>query len=135
MATLDFAHNRSLLTSLRTTLALDAAFEFAAGVALLVFSTTIGGWLGIGTIASVGVGVVFLMAGAFIASMLRRQQPDLRMVRALAIANTIGGCAGWIFTIAAWTSLDPAGRAVLGTVSDAFLMIGVLELAAIRHAR
>ena len=131
---MDFAQASSRRPSLRTALVLDAAFEFVAGAALLVFATTLGGWLHIGTLASAVAGVVFLVAGAFIASLLRTSRANSSVVRALALANTVGGCAGWIVAIAAWSSLDPAGRGVLGTASDLFLVIGVLELLALRDS-
>lgn len=116
--------------SVRTALVADCAFEFIAGGLLLVFAAILGDWLAVGSVACVITGVVFVLAGFAIAGLLRA--PDPGLVRWLAYANIAGGAVLWFLFFAAWPSLQPAGRAVLGMAGDAFILIGVLELLALR---
>lgn len=120
--------------SLRAVLAADAVIEFVVAVALLVPGSPVGGWLKLDTIASVAVGVVFLVAGAAIALFSRDEQPNIRLVRGLAAGNAVGGLLGWIVLIAAWSHVEPQGRAVLGIASDLVLALAAFEWLRIRPA-
>src|SRR5882672_3885693 len=109
--------------SLRAVLAADAALEFVVAAALLVPGSPVGGWLTLNTMASVVVGVVFLVAGVAIALFSRDEQPKVRLVRGLAAGNAVGGLLGWVVLIAAWSHFEPQGRAVLGIASDLVLAL------------
>lgn len=113
--------------SLRAVLAADAALEFLVAAALLVPGSSVGEWLMLNAMASVVVGVVFLVAGAAIALFSRDEQPNSRMVRGLAAGNAVGGLLGWVVLIAAWSHFEPQGRAVLGIASDLVLALAVFE--------
>jgi hypothetical protein len=132
---MEFAAPRIGFPSLRTTLVLDAAFEFLAGAVLVLAAHTMGDWLGIGWIASVVVGAIFVAAGVAIVQMLRAASPDLPLVRALAIANIVGGTAGWIVLIVGWPWIQQEGRWTLGMVADLFIVLGLLELRALQEVK
>jgi hypothetical protein len=129
---MDAAGSRIRLPSLRSTLVLDAAFEYAAGAALIVFAARFGGWLGIHPSICIAVGAVFMAAGVAISFLAAAREIDRPLARALAFANVAGGAAGWIAFVAAWPWLDPEGRWLLGMASDAFIVVGLLELRALR---
>jgi hypothetical protein len=118
--------------SLRATLAADAAFEFAAGVALIAGARTLGAWFAFGASMSIGAGVVFLAAGVGISVLVRTPRPDAGLVRALAYANIAGGAAGWLALLVAWPWLEPQGRWLLGAASDLVILLGLLELRGLR---
>jgi hypothetical protein len=113
--------------SLRAVLAADAALEFLVAATLLVPGSPVGGWLTLNTMASVGVGVVFLVAGAAIALFSRDEQPNVHIVRGLAAGNAVGGLLGWVVLIAGWSHFEPQGRAVLGIASDLVLALAAFE--------
>jgi hypothetical protein len=119
--------HRSRGPSLRAVLAADAAIEFVIAAALLVPRSPVGRWLTLNTIASLVVGVVFLVAGAAIALFSCDEQPNLRMVRGLAAGNAVGGLLGWVVLIAAWSHVEPQGRAVLGITADLVLALAAFE--------
>ncbi len=119
--------HRSRRLSLRALLAADAALEFLVAAALLVPGSPVGGWLMLNTTASVGVGVVFLVAGAAIAFFSRDERPNVQIVRGLAVGNAVGGLLGWVVLIAAWSHVEPQGRAVLGIASDLVLALAAFE--------
>ena len=132
---MDAASDRSGLPSIRTLLLVDALFEFAVAAALLGFAGTLGDWLGVGTPICVVGGVIFAAAGVALAAMWRSYDPDPAAVQALAFANIAGGVAGWLAFAIAWSFFEPGGRAVLGTASDVFIALGVVELLALRDQR
>ncbi len=119
--------HRSRSVSLRAVLAADAALEFIVAAALLMPGSPVGRWLTLNAIASVVVGVVFLVAGAAIAVFSRDGHPSVRMVRGLAAGNAVGGLLGWAVLIAAWSHFEPQGRAVLGIASDLVLALAAFE--------
>jgi hypothetical protein len=119
---------------LRAALYVDTAFELIAGATLIVFATTLGDWLRIGTASSVVAGVVFVGAGIAIVALARSRPLSAPSVQALAWANTAGGAAGWVVLAATWGALDPTGRATLGIASDVFIALGCWELLALRRA-
>jgi hypothetical protein len=121
--------------SLRTLLAWDAALEVAIGAALIAFVAVVAPWLAIGTGVAVGVGVAFLGAAAVIAFLARNVAERRSAVQALAIGNIAAGSAGWLLLVLAWGAFDPPGRSLLGAASDAFILLGVLELMALRRER
>ncbi len=128
---MNLAFSRLSLPSLRLVLLLDAIFEFVAGAALIVFAGTLGDWLGIAPPIVIALGVVFIAAGAAI-QVLRATSADDSLFRGLALANVIGGAAGWVVLFVFWRQLEPGGRAVLGSASDLVIIIGLLEFSALR---
>ncbi len=116
---------------LRAALATDAIFEFVCAALLIGAAGKLGDWLAIGTTATTVLGLVFAAAGLAICALLRVDHGQL--VRGLALANIIGGCIGWVVLLAAWSLFEPAGRAVLGSASDGFILVGALELLALRR--
>ena len=127
-------HDERAHRPLQTVLALDAAVEFVAGAALIIFSSTLSGWLAIPSEILIALGIAFVAAGAAIVYLMRAQPLDLSLVRALAWANIAGGAIGWAILAAFWSTFDPEGRWTLAAVSDAFITIGTLELLALRRA-
>jgi hypothetical protein len=123
------------LSSLPFLLRLDAAFEFIAGLTLIIFAVPIGRWLAIGTTASLALGTAFLAAGLAVAAIARWREQDRGTVTFLALANTAGGAALWVVLIASWGALESPGRALAGASADAFIALGVLELRALRLSR
>ena len=119
---------------LKTTLALDAAFEFAVAALLLLFREPFGDWLSIGSMACVVIGVVFAIAGVALVALYRQPHPDRDVIRTLAFANIAGGLAGWALVLAMWPHIDVWGRTSLGAASDIVILIGIFELLALRRA-
>ena len=119
--------------SVRTTLLVDAAFEFVVGFALVFAARSVGDWLGFGATASIAAGIVFITAGIAILQMARQPRPGSELVRPLAIANIAGGIAGWVLLIVGWSWFQPEGRWALGMASDAVIVIGLLQLHALNR--
>jgi len=119
--------------SLRTTLLIDAAFEFVGGFVLVFAAGSMGDWLGFGSTASVAAGIVFIAAGIAILQLARQPHPDRALVQPLAVANVAGGIAGWVLLIVGWSWFQPEGRWALGMASDAVIIIGLLQLRALKR--
>jgi hypothetical protein len=119
--------------SVRTALVIDAAFEFAVGAALVMLAPTLGDWFAFGEQVSIAIGGVFMLAGVAILMLVRKHPVDEPTVRALALANITGGAIGWVAVIAAWSLLEPGGRWLLAMGSDVAIIVGLLELAALRR--
>jgi hypothetical protein len=113
--------------SLRAVLVADAVIELIVAAVLLAPASPVAAWLKLGTITGVLVGVAFLVGGVAIAFLARNEWPNLRMVRGLAVANSVGGLLGWAALIAAWSHLEAQGRATLGFVSDVALALAAIE--------
>jgi hypothetical protein len=124
---MDFAIYSRPRLSLRAVLAADAAIEFMIAAVLLLPASPMAAWLKLDTITSVLLGIAFLLAGVAIAFLSRNERPNLRMVSGLAAANGVGGLLGWAALIAAWSHLEPQGRATLGIVSDMALALAAAE--------
>lgn len=122
----------SRLPSLRALLVADALFELVVGAALLAPGSPAGRWLGSSGLAT-GLGAVFVAAAAGIALLARPPRPNAGAVRALAVANVAGGALLWALVILAWTHLPPLARAASGAVADGCLVLGILELLALRR--
>lgn len=112
--------------SVRTTLIVDAAVEFVVAGVLILGANSVSRWLGLGFTLSLAIGAVFATAGFGIAMLVRQPRPD--QIRSLAFANIAGGALGWLALLIAWSSLQPEGRLLLGSASDALIVIGLLEL-------
>jgi hypothetical protein len=120
--------------SLRALLIVDAAFELICAAVLAGAAGAASRWLGIETLVTYNLAFVFAIAAVGVGYIARVHQRAATLVRALAIANLAGGVVGWMIMTVLWGSFDPPGRALLGSASDLFLALGVLELIALRRA-
>jgi hypothetical protein len=120
---------------LRPLLVADAGFELLAAIALAAAAGPLSRWLDISSIAAYALAAIFLAAAAGVGYLARQPAPERAVVRALALANVLGGALGWVLLTLAWGSFDPPGRAVLGSAADVFVGLGVLELLALAGPR
>jgi membrane associated rhomboid family serine protease len=118
---------------LRPLLILDASFELICAAVLAGASGAISRWLGVESLVTYALAAVFAFAALGVGYIARVRRPAATVVRALAIANLAGGLLGWALLTSFWGSFDPPGRALLGSASDVFLALGVLELIALRR--
>lgn len=120
-------------TSIRPLLIADAAFELACALVLALAAGRVGGWLDVATAIVYAAAAVFAAAALGVGLIARARRPEPRLTRWLGIANVAGGLLGWALMTLFWSSFQPAGRALLGSASDVFLALGLLELLALRR--
>jgi hypothetical protein len=118
---------------LRPLLIVDASFELICALLLAGAAGAMSRWLGIETFVAYVLAAVFLAAALGVGYIARVRRPAATVARGIAIANVAGGVAGWALMTLLWGSFDPPGRALLGSASDVFLALGVLELIALRR--
>ena len=110
----------------------DAALELVGAAALLLWRDELRAWLGLGA-ATLPLAALFVVGAPAVALLIvtgsRRE-----LVRALALGNLGAGLAGWAFFLVTWSSLEAEGRWIGPAASDTFLVLGVLELLALRRA-
>lgn len=120
-------------TPVRTAVLLDAAFEFVVAVALVLAGGALADAFNVDRI------VMWIAAGVFLAAALAIGGPVFTahesrdFVGILAIANIVGGVALWALLGVFWGHFEPGGRWALVAVADMFILIGILEIVALRR--
>ncbi len=117
----------------RRMLWLDAAVEAVAAVVLLALAGTVAAWFGLDATVIAVLGGVFVAAAVGVAVLALAPAPGL--VRILALLNIGVASAAWVVVIAAWGALSVEGRWLMGGAADAFILVGLLELRALRRGR
>lgn len=124
---------RASLSPIRMSLLIDAAGELAGAVILAVAGAQLADafsldrayiWLASG---------IFLAATVGIAGLVAVRVESRELVLGLAGSNIAAGLAGWIALILMWSAIDPGGRWVLAAAADSFILVGILELLALRR--
>lgn len=130
---LDTTPKRRRYIPIRPLLIADAAFELVCAIVLALAAERVAGWLDVAPAVTYVAAAVFAVATLGVGFIARARRPEPRLTRGLAIANVAGGLLGWALMTVFWGSFEPAGRALLGSASDVFLALGVLELLALRR--
>jgi hypothetical protein len=76
---------------------------------------------------------IFLVAGTVIAVVVNADFESRELVWGLAIVNVAGGVGLWVLLGLAWGHFETGGRWVLGAVADMFILVGALEILALRR--
>jgi len=118
---------------LRPILWVDAAVELVVGVFLLGLVGSPHEWLDVSRSASVVASIVFLVAALAVGFLALRVESSLAYVRYLAYANIVGGVVVWLALLIRWGEFDSEGRWLASAVADMFILLGVLELLALRR--
>ena len=130
---MDFTLVRPRMTPLvRKLLWADAAVEAAIALVLLGIVGRPHWWLNVEREVTVLGAAVFAVAAIAIAVAAWHRRTSAQFVEYLAFANIAGGVAVWIAAIARWSDFEPEGRWLIAAGADAFLLLGVLELVALR---
>jgi len=78
-----------------------------------------------------GIAAAFGVAAVAIVPIAR--QPRAQLVKVLAWGNTLGGAVLWGALAFYWTKWTPESRGMLAVVADGFVILGVIELFAVRR--
>lgn len=111
----------------------DVAFQAVVGAVLLATATFADRWFDLSTATIYLLAAVFFIAAVAIVPLARAEQPSARAVTSLAWANIAGGAAGWLVLLLRWDHFEAEGRWLLMFAADAFLVLGVAELIALRR--
>ncbi len=118
---------------LRQILAADALVEFLVALGLCGLAGRSHEWFGVDRAVTLVASGVFLVAGFAIGFLAWFSRTRPAMVRQLAVANIAGGVVGWAALVLMWGRFEPEGRWLLSAGADAFILLGVLELFALRR--
>ena len=77
---------------------------------------------------------VFLMAGVGVGLIAILQIESREMVYALAGANIAGGVLLWLLFLVLRDDFDPGARWAIAAVADSLILIGLLEIFALRRS-
>jgi hypothetical protein len=116
----------------RQLLIVDAAIEAVLGIILLGVVGRPHFWLNVDRAVTIWAGVVFLLAAVIIAVAAGSRRTSAEFVQYLAFANVVGGLAIWVGTVLRWDRFEDEGLWLIAASADAFILIGVLELIALR---
>ena len=105
---------------------MDAAFELAVGLALVLLRADFAVWWDIPEAAVVVIGVVFLAAFVGLAVLIFVPIEPV-VLRALAFGNIGAGIAGWLLFAVFFGRFEPEGRWTLAAIADAFVLVGIAE--------
>ena len=124
---------RELTPLLRRILWADAAVELALAIVLTGVVGRVHWWLNVERPVTVIAAAVFGAAAALVALMAwsRRTSPEL--VQYVAFANVVGGLAVWLGTVLNWDRFEPEGLWLIAAAANAFIILGALELIALRR--
>ncbi|HEX6030837.1 MAG TPA: hypothetical protein VFY90_05345 [Tepidiformaceae bacterium] len=117
----------------RSALLLDAAFELVGAAMMVVAGGTFADLLNVNRIVLWIAAGVFLAAGIGIAAAVNADFESRELVWSLAVANIAGGVVLWVLLGVAWGHFEAGGRWLLGAVADMFILVGVLEIVALRR--
>lgn len=119
----------------RRTLVGNALFSELTGLALLLFSAPIAGFLGIAPswpLLALGAGLLLFGAQVYLAS--RSRPLDRRGVRAIITLDVGWVAASALLLIAGWLPLTLAGAWTVLLVADAVAAFAVLQVLGLRRA-
>jgi hypothetical protein len=118
----------------RLALYADAAFELIVAVLLGALAST---WADLFNVDEAVIWIaaaVFLMAGVGVGLIAILQIESREMVYALAGANIAGGVLLWLLFLILRDDFDPGARWAIAAVADSFILIGLLEIFALRRS-
>lgn len=89
-------------------------------------------WLNVEREVTLAGAVVFAVAAVAIAVAAWHRRTSAQFVEYVAFGNVVGGLAVWLGAILRWDQFEPEGRWLIAAAADAFLVLGALELVALR---
>lgn len=111
----------------------DAGLELLVAAVLIGFPGPAEDWLHLHPAVSLSLAGIFLAAGIALAAAAQSRRTIGAFVRFLAWANIAGGTAVWLLLLDAWGYFPAEGRWMLAAAGDSFIVIGILELIALRR--
>lgn len=125
------ANNSPLL---RNALRLDSAFSFISGLAFLLFSKAIAGFLGVSAswvILAIGAGVIVYAVELYLAA--RAEPVHLGIARFAAYGNLVWVLASAVLIFANIVPFTTAGKWAIAIVADIVLVLGIFQYLGLRR--
>jgi|GEM_PF-2524957 len=111
----------------------DAAIEAVIAAVLLGVVGRPHWWLNVDRTVTLTGAAVFAVAAVAIGLAAWNRRTSAEFVQYLAFANIVGGLAVWAIAILRWDRFEDEGRSLVGAGADAFILIGIMELVALRR--
>ncbi|MEX0782571.1 MAG: hypothetical protein WD557_07975 [Dehalococcoidia bacterium] len=118
----------------RLALYADAAFELIVAVLLAVWASTWADLFNVDEAIIWLAALVFLMAALGVGLIAVLQVEVRELVYSLAGANIAGGVVLWAFFAILRDDFDPGAQWAIAAVADSFILIGLLEILALRRS-
>lgn len=130
---MDISLRRANLTPLlRKVLWADAAVELVVAILLTGVAGRVHWWLNVERPVTLIAAAIFAAAAAAVAWLAWSPKTPSAWVRYLAFANIAGGAALWLGAMLNWDRFESEGAWLIAAVADAFIVLGLLELFALR---
>ncbi len=113
---------------------LDAALELVIAVALALWPSTLADLYNVDPAVMWVLSGVFVAAAVAIAAIALSDLENRDLVWSLAALNIVGGLVLWGVFLTVRSSFDPGGSWLIPPVANSFILIGLLEIAAVRRA-
>lgn len=126
-------HRETLSPLIRKVLWADAAVELIVAIVLTGAVGRVHWWLNVERPVTLTAAAVFLAAGVAVGWLAWSASTSPALVRYLAFANIAGGAALWLGAMLNWDRFESEGAWLIAAVADAFVVIGLLELFALRQ--
>ena len=126
-------HREKLSALTRKILWADAAVELVVAFVLTGAVGRVHWWLNVERPVTFVAAAVFIAAAIAVGWMAWSEKTSPAAVRYLAFANIAGGAALWLGTILNWDRFESEGAWLIAAVADAFVVLGLLELFALRQ--
>lgn len=131
---MDISLSRDRLTPLlRKVLWADAAVELGIALMLTGMLGRVHWWLNVDQPVTLIAAGVFAVAAVAVAWMAWYPKTSPEWVRYVAFANIAGGAALWLGAMLNWDRFESEGAWLIAAVADAFVVLGLLELFALRQ--
>ncbi len=118
----------------RLALYADAAFELIVAVLLGAMASTWADLFNVDEAVIWAASGVFLLAAIGVGMIAVLETESRELVWALAWANIAGGLVLWAAWMILRDDLDPGARWATAAVADTFILIGLLEIFALRRS-
>jgi hypothetical protein len=89
-------------------------------------------WLNVDRTVTLAGAALFAIAALVIAFAARDRRTSPEFVQYLGFANVAGGLALWVGAILRWDHFEDEGHWLIAAGADAFILIGILQLVALR---
>ena len=131
---MDVSVTRSRISPLlRKILWADAAVELLVAIILTGAIGRVHWWLDVDRPVTLIAAVGFALTAIAIAWLARSPKTSPELVGYLAFANISGGAALWLGAMLNWGRFEGEGTWLIAAVADAFIVLGLLEVFALRQ--
>lgn len=124
---------RSLVSPVRLSLVLDAAVELVVASILVLANGSVADLLNLDSAIIWLAAAAFVLAAVGIAAIALADLESRELVWSLAAGNIFAGITGWLAFALFRGELDPGGRWLLTAAADMFIVVGLLEILALRR--